>query len=283
VGEYGKVNGMVSFRQPFAWSGPGTRWDEGSALSILHLIENHTLDVATAALLWLFVERKASLIVAAPPRLAGKTTMLTALIGLRRPDVQLAYTRGQQEDFSFLREMEPSRTYILCNEISPHLPTYLWGDKVVTLFESVARGYSLGTTMHADSPQEVVEDLRHPEVAVPPELLRHLALVVNLETGYTRSGMLRRVREVWMQEAGSPGSPLSFRAIAQWEPGNDSFILDTSPSGIEALRNRLGLQSDLSGEMRRHQQALEVWLAEGVRSYGDVRQRVAAFYEGRKV
>ncbi|MBI2171074.1 MAG: type II secretion system protein E [Chloroflexi bacterium] len=271
---------MVSFRQPFAWSGPGTRWDEESALSILHLIENHTLDAATAALLWLFVERKASLIVAAPPRLAGKTTMLTALIGLRRPDVQLAYTRGQQEDFSFLREMEPSKTYILCNEISPHLPTYLWGERVLTLFQSVARGYSLGSTMHADSPQEVVDDLRHAEVAVPPELLRHLALVVNLETGYTRSGILRRVREVWMQEADTQSNSLSFRAIAQWEPGNDSFVVDTSPSGVEALRNRLGLQGDLEAELRRHQQALEAWLKEGVRGYGDVRKRVAAFMRG---
>lgn len=271
---------MVSFRQPFAWSGPGTRWDEGSALSILHLIENHTLDSGTAALLWLFVERKASLIVAAPPRLVGKTTMLTALIGLRRPDVQLAYTRGQREDFSFLREMEPSKTYILCNEISPHLPTYLWGDKVLTLFESVARGYSLGATMHADSPQEVMEDLRHPEVAVPRELLRHLALVVNLETGYTRSGILRRVREVWMQEADTQSNSLSFRAIAQWEPGNDSFILDTSPVGVEAIQHRLGLQGELLAELHRHQQALEAWLKEGVRGYGDVRKRVAEFYDG---
>ncbi len=267
-----------SHSQPFAWWGPGTQWDQEQVLSILHLIENHTLDSATAALLWLFIERKASLIVAAPPRLAGKTTTLTALLGLRRPDVQLAYTRGQRENFAFLRETEPSKTYIMCNEISPHLPTYLWGDKVLRVFEAMGRGYSLGSTMHADNPEEVLSDLRHPEVDAPARLLRLLTLVVNLEAGYTRNGILRRVREVWMQEAGGSGDDLAFRAIASWQSKDDTFVVDTSPEAAEAIKKRLGFQGDLTAELRRHQQAMDKWLEAGVRSYEDVRKAAAEFY-----
>ncbi|MBI4340155.1 MAG: hypothetical protein HY680_09425 [Chloroflexi bacterium] len=271
---------MVTFRGPPGRWGGGPPAEEAPSLSILHLIENHTLDSATAALLWLFVERKASLIVASPPRLAGKTPTLMALLGLRRPEVQLAYTQGQREDFSFLKQTEPSKTYILCNEISPHLSVYLWGEGVLRVFQAVGRGYSLGSTMHADSPQEVMDDLRHPEVAVPPDLLRCLDLVVNLEAGYTRRGVLRRVREVWMQEATSAREALSFRAIARWQPHEDTFALDQSPQGLEAVQKRLGLSGDMEAELRRHQDALEGWLAEGVRGYNEVRQRVEAFYRG---
>ncbi|MBI4311065.1 MAG: hypothetical protein HY681_04715 [Chloroflexi bacterium] len=264
------------------WMGPpDTTLDEQSALSILHLIENHTLDAATAALLWLFVERNASLIVAAPPRLAGKTTMLTALLGLRRPEVGLVLTRGQWEDFAFLKETEPSKTWVLCNEISPHLPMYLWGENVLTLFQSLDRGYSLGATMHADSPQEVIGDLRHPDVAVLDALLRHLALVVNLHAGYARSGVLRRLRDVWMQPVARPGGAIAFRRIARWQPGGDSFLLDLSPASAAAIQERLAFQGDLDAEVQRHATVLGRWLAEGVRSYTDVRRKAAEFYEAR--
>ena len=51
------------------WGGPGR--DE-NRLTILDLIRNDTLDVDTAALLWLLVDAKKSIVVAAAPQLAGK-------------------------------------------------------------------------------------------------------------------------------------------------------------------------------------------------------------------
>jgi hypothetical protein len=43
--------------------------------SLLGLIDNGTMDTQTAALLWLLVDRGSSILAAAGPQLAGKTTL----------------------------------------------------------------------------------------------------------------------------------------------------------------------------------------------------------------
>ncbi|MCH7802101.1 MAG: hypothetical protein IIC24_11250, partial [Chloroflexi bacterium] len=64
------------------WGGEGR---SKNRLTILDLISNNTLSTELAALLWLLVEHKTSIITAAGPQLAGKTTLLTALLDLARP------------------------------------------------------------------------------------------------------------------------------------------------------------------------------------------------------
>ncbi|MBI4203379.1 MAG: hypothetical protein HY532_09740 [Chloroflexi bacterium] len=273
---------MTISRGPWGWWGQGPPEVETPTLSILHLIENNTLDAATAALLWLFAEAKASFIVASPPRLAGKSTTMNAILGLRRPKVGLVHTKGEWEDFAWLGSTEPGKTYIVCNEISNHLPMYSWGESVLKMFRAVDQGYSLASTMHADSPQEVMSDLRHPEVDVPPELLGHLALVVNLLAGRTRQGVIRRLREVWMQEPAAPRGQMSFRAIVRWQQADDSFALEVSPEAAAGIKKRLGFAGDLAAELEERRQALEGWLREGVREYEAVRRKAAEFYGGKE-
>ena len=54
----------------------------GTSLSILQLVENRIMDIKIASLLWFLAKQKASFIVAAPPRLAGKTTVLNSILQL---------------------------------------------------------------------------------------------------------------------------------------------------------------------------------------------------------
>ena len=65
--------------------------------SLLGLIENGTMDLRTAALLWLLVDCKSSILAAAGPQLAGKTTLLTTLLDLMPPTYRRILTRGRQE------------------------------------------------------------------------------------------------------------------------------------------------------------------------------------------
>ena len=73
------------------WGGQGR---SDNRLTILDLVRNDTLDVTLASLVWLLVEKKASIIVAAGPQLAGKTTFLTAALDLAPPWYEQVYTRG---------------------------------------------------------------------------------------------------------------------------------------------------------------------------------------------
>ena len=152
------------------WWGGHRRSDD--RLTLLDLVRNHTLDLATAALLWLLVENKSSIVVAAAPQLAGKTTLLTALIDLMPPWHEEVYTRGQREDFAFLPDSDPLKTYILVPELSDHTPAYLWGDRVRTLFDALQSGHSTAATMHADTPEQVIAMLKAYPVDIPDTLLR---------------------------------------------------------------------------------------------------------------
>ncbi len=75
--------------------------------------------------------------------------------------------------------------YILINEISDHLPVYSWGPYVQRAFELMGEGYSLASTMHADTVDGVIEQLTE-ECDVPERLVGHLALVVPIFVGAQR-------------------------------------------------------------------------------------------------
>jgi hypothetical protein len=101
---------------------------------IVELLDAGSFDARTAATLWLLIEARASIIVAAGPSAAGKTTTLSALADFLPPAVERRYLRGGNETFGWRATAHPARTYLLCNEISPHLPVYLWGIQVGRLF-----------------------------------------------------------------------------------------------------------------------------------------------------
>ena len=102
----------------------------------------------SAAFLWMAVEQRASLVVASTIEDAGKTTMLTALLDFLPAEVETIYLRGWYERFDFLDSRDPRTTYLLCNEISNNLPTYLWGNgRAAACSSRPQRGFPLATTI----------------------------------------------------------------------------------------------------------------------------------------
>src|SRR5439155_622823 len=67
--------------------------------------------------------------------------------------------RGWVETFDYLRQTKSDETILLGNELSSHLPVYLWGPKAVRVFETLRHGYALGSTLHADSAGEAIAQL----------------------------------------------------------------------------------------------------------------------------
>lgn len=273
---------MRHYHVPFAWRGPGDWGDMAQDLSLLQLVQAGTLDLRVAALLWLGMERRASVIVAALPRLAGKTTLLSALRDLLPPGVEVVYTRGQREDFSFVAHTDPGRTYVLCNEISPHLPTYLWGNRVRVLFETLARGYALGATMHADSPEEVVAALEGPPLLVPAEAMARVTFIVNLYAEDGPAGVVRRVSQVTLAAPSHGADPYRLLPVAWWEPTSDTFAWAQSPDAAQALEARLGFPQSLGHEMVRREGLLARWLADEGTGPVEMRRQVLAHYNGEK-
>ena len=227
--------------------------------SILGLIDNGTLDLRTGALLWLLVDRKSSILAAAGPQLAGKTTLLTALLDLMPPAYRKILTLGRQEDFSFLKDAMPEETYLLVAELSDHTPAYLWGDAVKKLFDALDMGYSMLATMHADSPEEALALLRAHPVFIPDSQLHRVEVVVNLVLTYGEHELMRRVSGVTLI---APGPSLV--QLVGWDPQQDSVSHSDDPASIGALAALVGMAvQDVESSLEKREDALRDRVAKG--------------------
>ena len=75
---------MRALNQPTSWW--GWHWEPPVPMSIIEIVNAGNLNARLAAMLWIAMERGASLIVAAEPPSSGKTTTLSALLAFTPPD-----------------------------------------------------------------------------------------------------------------------------------------------------------------------------------------------------
>ncbi len=239
---------------PFGWW--GHRASPERPLSVVDLLRNGNLDTRIAAFLWLAIEARASLVVAATVEDAGKTTMLTALLDFLSPQVETLYLRGWYERFDFLDTNDPASTYLLCNEISDNLPTYLWGPGVRRLFEAADQGFSLATTLHVKDAAEMVNLLTSFPLEVPRRLLSHIDLVLTLDGGHRSSQYLRRLMRVEILDS-SEDDDVKVETIAHRDVLLSPLV--SRPGRlIGVLTERFGLERDYATtELARREQFLE--------------------------
>ncbi|GER81942.1 hypothetical protein KTAU_05800 [Thermogemmatispora aurantia] len=199
-------------------------------LSIAQIIALGSTDAETVALIWLMLEHGASLTVAGPtdPQPGvGKTTTLNALLQFLPEGTALAYMSGMYEDFSFTRlpEVDPTRTYALCNEVSDHLPIYMWGRVARRYLRLPSQGFHIATSVHADTIDDVIRMYRR-DLRLEVEDVRRLGLVINM-------GLVGRIyppRRRWftthyLHPAAPSERPdeIVKLPLSVWNPENDSF------------------------------------------------------------
>ena len=184
------------YEEPFAWWGPG--WQVPERRDIAELLRDETIDSWTAANLWAALARRRSLVVVSGESEVGKTTLLSALLEFLPPNTRRVYPRGCFESFAFLSDpaIDPSQTALLINEISPHLPVYLWGPAVGRVLEAAQRGFTLLATAHADSVHEFVGALTGSPLRIPLAQVAAFEFIVVMKRDEANlSG--RRVGGVW--------------------------------------------------------------------------------------
>jgi hypothetical protein len=222
-------------------------YDSRRPLSLAQIIALGSVDTYTAALVWLLLEHGASLTIAGPtdpqPGI-GKTTTLNALLQFLPEGTALAYMSGMYEDFAFtnLPDIQPEKTYALCNEVSDHLPIYMWSKIARRFLMLPADGYHVATSVHADTIKEVVQMYQH-DLRVPVDSVQRLGLIVNIGL----AGHAYPVRRRWFTthffqpyaDANHQGRitpvPLSI-----WNEVEDTFE-HTDQATLDALASWVGL------------------------------------------
>jgi hypothetical protein len=248
---------VAMFREhpPGWWAWP---WRLPRPLSVTELIAAGSLSAELAGLLWVALERRTSILVAAGPNGAGKTVTLTALLDFLPPTVARVHLDGMAEDFAFVDGAEPSSTYLLCNEISDHLPLYLWGRRVRRLFDLLPLGFAVGATLHAETVEETLDFLRDPPLSIPDSLLARVPLVTTLIVRQTRDEVVRRLAALHLVE--ERAGRLVHVPLATWDQSADRHRVFLDERGA-ALAAHLGLAPDA---LRTATTARTAWLAERV-------------------
>ena len=265
---------MRTVNQPESWWG-WHGWNQPEPLSIVQIMQAGTMPPRLAAAFWLGLERGASFILAADPPGSGKTTVLTALLAFAPPDAVAYFTRGWGETFDLPPPSADYPTYLMVNEMSDHLPVYSWGPYVVRIFELLAEGYSLCTTVHADTVEEVIEQLEL-DVGVAREHLAQLTFVVPLALAQRDGRTLHRVREVGLLGPSEQG--LAIQRIAVWDEGRDTFSILEGVDERTGLAGRLGLEIEaFDRELARREAFLERLVADGTSSIEAVERAVEEF------
>jgi hypothetical protein len=193
----------------------GWSWQPAVPLSITELVAARDFDARTAAVAWLVMAGHGSLLVAARQPHAGKTTILTALLDLVPSGVTRIDLRGAAETFASLDRSPPLETLLVANELSTHLPAYLWGANAVRAFGALRDGYALASTLHADSAVEAIARLRDELGAAADDLARVDVVLVMRDR---RLVSLDRLRP-------APRGPVPERLVRE-DPGSGGWIHD---------------------------------------------------------
>jgi hypothetical protein len=229
--------------------------------SIVELIHAGTLDADLAAMLWLLIEGRVPVIVAAAAGGTGKTTLLTSLLDFLPPGVRTVELAGAMESFDWLPQapelgwrrpralggpervrdelertgriparpahppIRPDNTVLLIPELSDHLPSYTWGAEARIAIRAASIGYGLAATIHADTLEEVFEELHRPPIGADDDELSRLGVVLVLRRvgdGLRRVAAAHYLRPTARDEHGHT-QRLGPAVLATWDPKRDRF------------------------------------------------------------
>jgi len=256
---------------PVGWW--GWNWEPPIPMSVTELLEARNMDARTAALCGMVLETHGSLLIAAEQPHSGKTTTLTAFLDFLPNRVRRVFLRGWVETFDYLEQTRPQETILLGNELSSHLPVYLWGPKAVRVFETLRKGYALGSTLHADSAAEAVSQLTGELGVAPPDLARVDLLMVMRVYATARGQYARRVVSLHRLTP-RDGSGVRMVSLVEHDEQRDEHK-HVQDAELELLRARCGQNAE--AELGRREALLEDLVRRRRRTIPDVRAALAEY------
>ena len=270
--------------------------------SIAELIRTGTLDAELAAMLWVLVEGRVPLIVAAEEQGTGKSTLLHALLDFLPSGVRTVELAGSVETFDWLPQatelgwrrpstsrpaafgdapVRPDTTVLLIPELSDHLPSYTWGEEARIAIRAVSVGYGLAATIHADTLEEVFERLGRPPVRADDDELSRLGVVLVLRRvvdppGARRVVAAHYVRPTARDERGHV-QRLGPAVLATWDANLDQF--EHFGWGVTPeLALRVGRKAgDFEVEVERRREFLDGLVVAGTVGIDAVRTAIADY------
>ncbi|KAA0007160.1 MAG: secretion system protein E [Thermoplasmata archaeon] len=264
-----------------------------------HLAEYGTISPEVAAYFWMAIEHGASAIIAGGTA-SGKTTTLNALslfippqmkiisiedtreINLPHPNWIASVTRettAEAEEsrigmFELLKAALRQRPeYILVGEIR--------GEEAVVLFQAMATGHTVYSTMHADSIFSVVHRLEGDPINIPRIQLQALDIVVI--QGLMRIGRrrVRRIKEIVEVVGLDPTTDdILTNEVFRWNPRKDSFEYFGKGRVMDRIAEyRNWTDKELNEEFNNRVEVIKWMIKNKIEHYVDVGNVIAGYYK----
>ncbi|MEM2934842.1 MAG: type II/IV secretion system ATPase subunit, partial [Candidatus Thermoplasmatota archaeon] len=259
----------------------------------------NTISPELAAYFWLAIEHGASAIIAGGTA-SGKTTTLNALglfippqmkivsiedtreINLPHPNWIASVTRETTTEaeetrigmFELLKAALRQRPeYILVGEIR--------GQEAVVLFQAMATGHTVYSTMHADSIFSVVHRLEGEPISIPRIQLQALDIVAI--QGLIRIGKkrARRINEVVEVVGIDPTTDdLLTNDVFRWNPRKDNFDYYGKGHVMDRIaEQRNWSDRELNEEFNRRVEVIKWMTEKGIKHYVDFGTIISAYYK----
>jgi hypothetical protein len=255
-------------------------YESDNQLSVPEIIAHGSVDAHTAAVLWVLLDKRASYIIAGPTDPTpgvGKTTTLNALLPLYPNGTGLVYTLGMYEDFAFRSDVPPGDTTVLANEVSDHLPIYMWGGKARTFLRLPADGFTIATSCHADTLDDVMGMLRR-DLRLSPHEIHRIQVIVNIGLqGSTWRGRRRWLTTHFMPPAGDDATAkVAPMLISRWDAATDTFG-NPAEGVLEAMATWAGMDAQTFTDEVERRETLLQRLADDGAEYNDTLRAIRAF------
>jgi len=263
--------------------------------TIIDLIDFGTIDLETAAYLWMMMEAKMSIMIIGGTG-SGKTTVLNAIAGLVSENDKLFSVEDVAEInlphdnwFSLISRAGYGSNdegeiglYELIKSGVRHRPDYIIvgeirGSEAYVMFQAMATGHGGLCTMHADSFESASKRLQQKPMSIPPAYLSlmNCALVIK-RVKEKKSGISIR-RAISIEEISSDATPHS---VTKWNPKSDYFEhnLEKSKNLMKISENTGEDFEEILKEHHKRTQILKWMSSNNIREHKSVTEMIRKYY-----
>ena len=269
-------------------------------LTITDLIKFKTISVDVAAYLWLAIENRSSLLVAGGVA-SGKTTMLNCTSMFIRPELKIVTIEDTAElqlphqnwislvsrtGFG-LREAEIA-LFDLLKAAMRQRPDYIIvgeirGAEAYTLFQALATGHGVQSTIHAEDALAVVERLESPPMNIPRALIGLIDIIMVQARVRIGEKSARRTITLTEVKGYTPGVGLELQDVFRWNPREDKHemvIKEFEESAVmrKVIEKRGFSYKEILEEIEKRKVILEWMVKKNIRRYTEVGNVIREYY-----
>ncbi len=268
--------------------------------TIVDLINNKTVSLDVAALLWLAIEYEMNVLISGGTA-SGKTVFLNSCMPFIPPNQRLISIEDTRElmlpDFLYWCPLvtrtanpegkgEVTMLDLLINSLRMRPDRIVLGEmrrqkEAEVLFEAMHTGHSVYATVHADTASETISRLTNPPLNVPANLLK--AVNLNIVMFRDRRRGIRRVYQVAEFMAGK--EDVDANVLYRWMPEKDDVVKhnDSLIFMEELTRHTAMSQKEVKEELKERRKILKWLIKNNLRKLEEIGKVMNLYYTNKKL